>query len=401
MTRATCHAALGLGCMATAAAPPLQAAEWSLAPTFTVGMDDDSNRLLIPDAKSDQSWWLFGNIQLQRTTETTQLTITPQADWNHFTTEALGDIVDRDLSAAFNWTQQRGSLALTAATLDDSTVTTELTETGIASGDLHRRTDEESVSETYSETELSALVFQASYADVSYYGAVVSGPLSLLQGYRYPTASLGERFDLSDRTTLTASAFADELLARLAINDSHEAGGQLEFSHAFSERTRIDVSAGGSARTLRTEVVADGSLALANERSTGTVASADITHTEELGSVALTYSRQLVPYGTGVLAERQLYQFSGTYHLTQKLDVDASVERIENSQSIVLLGLGRRSYTGTTLGLDWRPLEAWKVRAEADSTQSQTVGLVSRPVSGWRMALTLTWAPPYPYIRSF
>ncbi len=389
MARATCHAVLGLGCMATAASPPLHAAEWSLAPIITVGIDDDSNRLLIPDATATQSWWLFSNVQIQRSTDTTQLSITPQVRWEHFDSEDLGDIVDRDVSGAFSWTQERGSFNLTAASLDDSTVTTELTETGIASGDTHRRTDQASVSENYGETERSALVVQASYVDVSYYGALDSEPFSLLEGYRYPSGSLGERFDLSDDTTLTASAFADELLTRFSFEDSHEAGGQLELTHAFSESTQIDVSAGGSARSL------------AGDRSTGTVASFNATHSTELASLTASYSRQLVPYGTGVLAERQQYQLAGTYNLTEKLDLDASVVRIENNQSIVLLGLGRRSYTGTTFGLDWRPLEAWKLRAEADTMQSQTIGLVTRPVSGWRMALTLTWAPPVPYTRSF
>lgn len=400
MTRATCHAALGLGCMATAVAPPVRAAEWSVAPTITVGSDDDSNRLLIPDATADQSWWLFSNAQFQRSTDTTQLSITPQVRWEHFDSADLGDIVDRDLSGAFSWTQERGSFQLTAASLDDSTVTTELTETGLASGDTHRRTEEASVSENYGETERTALVFQAAYMDVSYYGAL-TGDLALLDGYRYPTASLGERFFLSDDTSLTASAFADELLARVPANDSREAGGQLELTHTFSPSTQIDVSAGGSARTLRTEIVSDGSVSLGNESSTGTVASADITHTAELGNITLSYSRQLVPYGTGVLAEREQYQLLGTYNLTEKVDISASVLRIENNQSIVLLGIGRRSYTGTALGLDWRPLEAWKLRAEADTMQSQTIGLVTRPVSGWRVALTLTWAPPFAYTRSF
>ncbi len=400
MTRATCHAALGLGCMATAAAPPAHAAEWSLAPTLTVGIDNDSNRLLIPDATADQSWWLFSNVQLQRATDTTQLSITPQVRWQHFDSEALGDIVDRDLSGAFSWTQERGSFSLSAATLDDSTVTTELTETGIASGDSHRRTEEASVSESFDETERSALVLQAGYTDVSYYGTL-TGELGLLEGYRYPTASVGERFFLSSQTSLTASAFADELLARISVNDSRETGGQLELTHTFSDSTQIDVSAGASARTLRTEIVSNQGFSLGSESSTGTVASADITHAVELGKITLSYSRQLVPYGTGVLAERQQYQLLGAYHLTEKVGLDASVLRSVNNQSIVLLGLGRRSYTGTTLGLDWRPLDAWKLRAEADTMQSQTIGTVSLPVSGWRVALTLTWAPPYPYARSF
>jgi hypothetical protein len=387
MARATCQAALGLGCVASAVAPPARAAEWSMAPTFTAGENYASNWLLTSPAVSAASTWLFSNVQFERATETTQLTLTPQVDWQHFDTRQIGDIIDRDLSGSFLWTQERGSLNLAASRLDDSTVTTELTETGIASSDTHRLLEQGSVSWTYGLAEQRALVVQADYIDVSYYGAQ-TGILSLLEGYRYPTALLGEQFNLSERTVLTASAFWDELIAPISINDSHEAGGQLQLVHTFSETTQLNVTLGASARSLE------------GQRSTGEIADVNFSHNSELGKVSFEYSRRLVPYGTGVLAQRQQLTLSGAYNLTEKVDLDASVLRIDNSQSVVYLHLDRRSYTGFTFGCDWRPLETWKLRLEGGNTHTQTYDTASIPVSEWRAGLSITWTP-YPGAISF
>jgi hypothetical protein len=373
--------------MVSTSAPPVRAAEWSIAPTFTVGVDDDSNKALSSPATPADSTWLYSNVQFQRMTETTVLSITPQVNWQHFDTAFFGNIVSRDVRGAFTWTQERGNLNLTASRFDDSTLTTELTETGIASSELNRLTEQASLSWNYGLTERRAFVLQASYIDVSYYGRA-SGFYSILEGYKYPTASVGEQFILSPRTTLTASAYGNELIAPLSINDSHEAGGEVQIVHNFTERTQLSVTAGGSARSLE------------GSRSTGTLAIVSFSRSSELGNVALNYSRQLTPYGTGVLAERQQVTLSGTYNLTEKVDLNASLLRIDNSQSVVYLRLDRRSYTGSTFALDYRPLETWKLRLEGDTTRTQTFETVSIPVTEWRVALSLTWTP-YPLTTPF
>ena len=368
-------------------ASPGRTAEWSMVPTFTVGNADDSNRALASPALPADGTWLFSNVQFQRTTEVTQITITPQVNWQHFDSRYYSDITDRDLSGAFLWTQERGTLNISASRFDDSTLTTELTETGIASTDVNRLTDQASLSWNYGLTERRAFVLQAGYVDVSYYGRE-TGLLSLLEGYRYSSASAGEQFTFSERTSLTASAFGDELIAPLSINNSHEEGGELQLVHKFSERTQLSVTAGGSARSLE------------GSRNTGTVAIVDFSHSSELGSVALDYSRQLVPYGTGVLAQRQQITLSGTYNLSEKIDVSTSVLRIDNNESVVYLRLDRRSYTGVSFGLDWRPLETWKLRLEGGTIHTQTYDVVSIPVTEWRVGLSLTWTP-YPLMTSF
>ena len=387
MTRATCHAVLGLGCVV---AKPLlaEAAQWSVAPTFTWGVDTDSNRYLTYPARASQSTWLFTSWQLQHASETMQLSLSPTLRWQTFDVRQYGDIFDRILGGSLSWEHERWRLDMSGSVANESTLTTELTETGIASNDLNRRTNSVSGTWTFSQTERRSLVLQAAYTDTSYSGPQ-AGVSAYLVGYRYPNGFIGEQLQLTERDTLTPSAFYAALRSDIPQNDSRETGGQVDWVHNFTERMRLDIALGASDRSL------------AGTRSTGTVATVDFTRTSELGHVSFDYSRRLVPYGTGVLAQRTQYTLSVARNLSETFDVDASLLRIENNKYTVLLRLDRPSYTGVTAGLNWRPLETLRLRLEASGTDTQTLEIVGQqPLHEWRAALLLTWTP-YPISRTF
>src|SRR3977135_1556925 len=96
---------------------------------------------------------------------------------------------------------------MTASFSDQSTLTSELLETGIVSIDTHRQQTQAGGTWSWSQTERRQLITQLSYIDVSYYG---QGRASL-PGFRYPSGSVGERFGLSEKGSLTVSAFGSAL----------------------------------------------------------------------------------------------------------------------------------------------------------------------------------------------
>src|SRR6202022_642267 len=94
---------------------------------------------------------------------------------------------------------------------------------------------------------------------------------------------------------LPVSAFGDALTSARQGNSSHEEGGQVEFIDQFAEATSFDISVGESRRSL------------SGQSGSGTNGSVTLTHLLERGSASLSYVRSLVPYGTGVLVERQQF----------------------------------------------------------------------------------------------
>ncbi len=128
-----------------------------MAPTLEWGIDTNSNRYLEPDAGASQSSWFDAAAQIQRATDTTQLSLSPYVRWQRFDEPRYGAIDNLSLSGAFGWSTELGRLDTSASVADYSTLSTELTETGIVNDDLRSRNEQVSATWTYSLSERARL----------------------------------------------------------------------------------------------------------------------------------------------------------------------------------------------------------------------------------------------------
>jgi hypothetical protein len=387
--RAPRHVAIGIGCVVGAARVAI-GAEWSIAPTFSLTFDDDSNRRLATEPQASQSALLYTSWLFQHSTDNTQLSLSPWLSGQFFRGDLYRSDDNANLNGIFDWSTERGRLDTSAGMSDESTLFTELTETGILSSNTRRRAAQGSVSWTFQQQERRSLVLQLSYADSSY-----SGPeASLLPGYRYPGASIAERFNLSEETTLTGSVFEYELLSRLPGEDTHESGVQLELNRALSERVQLDAAVGVTESSVH------------GIRNTETLAGLSISRSFTSGSASLGYSRGLTPYGNGRLIQRQQLTLSGAHSFTETVSGDASLQYVQNSGPAALVLSGRTTYDLANVGLNWHSAETWTVRAQLGAERAQlgaesVQGFVSTTtVHDWRASLGLTWTP-YPITRSY
>jgi hypothetical protein len=369
-------AALG-GCVLGAGASPLWAAEWSITPVYSSSVDYDNNRALQVGGKGSSAAVLAVDMKFKRALEDVEFTIEPRYALRRYTQVALGNGDDRTVNAGINWVRERSTLNLSASYWDQSTLVTELLETGLISGNTHRRMGQAGASWNWNQTERRTMLAQLSYADVSYHGQNEH----LLPGYRYASGSLGERFFFSERGSFTLSAFGSRLQSDTRGNSSHELGLQAQVIYQFSERTHLDASVGESARVL------------ANQSSHGTDASVSLTHSLLLGNLSLGYTRSLVPYGFGFLVERQQFTAAITHPLTAYLDSNLAYLRIQNNETAVLLRLDRRSYDSVSGGFNWHPAETWAVAAQAEWLRTQLPEKNGPTMTAWRCAVTVTWAP--------
>lgn len=360
------------------------AAEWSITPNYSASVDYDSNRRLQADAKSSGATVLAVDLLFKRALEDLQFTVEPRYAWRRFTDASFGNGDDRTVSTGINWARERSLLQLTAYYGDQSTLTTELLETGLVSADTHRRLGQAGMSWNWNQTEQRTLVAQLSYMDVSYYGRNAV----LLPGYRYPSGSLGERFTFSERGSFTLSAYGSLLQSDTRGNSSHTAGLQGQLIYQFSERTDLNASLGESKRIL------------GGEGSYGTDASISLNHSLYLGRVSLGYTRSLVPYGTGFLVQQQQLTAVLAYPLTPFLDSNLAFLRVQNNDVAVLLRIDRPSYSSLSAGLSWHPAETWSVGARLEAARTQVFGLGGQAVTSLRSAATVTWSP-FPKSRSW
>jgi hypothetical protein len=376
-------AALG-SCVLGVGVSPVRAAEWSITPSYSSSVDYDSNRRLVAEGKGSGASVLAVDLKFKRALEDVEFSLEPRYAWRRFTDASLGNGDDRTVNAGINWVGERSTLNLTASYWDQSTLVTELLETGLVSGDTHRRQGQAGANWSWNQTERRALIAQLSYSDVNYYGQNAS----LLPGYRYPSGSLGERFFFSERGSVTLGAFGSMLESDTPGNSSHEVGIQAEVIYVFSEKTRLDTSIGESSRVL------------SGGSSHGTNASVSLNHSLFLGSICLGYTRSLVPYGIGFLVERQQLTATFVRPLTPFLESNLSFVRVQNNETAVLLRLDRRNYNSLSAGLSWHPAETWTVGARIEGVRTQLVSLAGQTVTGWRSSMTVTWSP-FPKSRSW
>jgi len=357
---------------------------------YSSSIDYDSNRRLSSDARGTGSAILSTDLRFKRALEDSEISLEPRYTFRRYTDSTLGNGDDRGITASLAESRERSSLQVTASYLDQSTLTAELLETGIVTGDTHRRQTQAGGTWSWSQTERRQLITQLSYIDVSYYGQ----GRAVLPGYRYPSGSVGERFFVCENGSITVSGFGSELSSDARGGSSHEYGLQAQLIYFLSERTHFDGSIGESARLL------------AGQSSHGTDATISLTRDMSRGNLALTYTRSLVPYGIGYLVERQQATASGVYQLTPYLNISVSLIRIQNNEAAVRLGLDRRSINNILTGLNWHPMETWSFGLQVSGIRTQTPVLLPDrtlnypTVNEWRTVATLTWTP-LPRARSW
>jgi hypothetical protein len=369
-----------------------------MQPLFSWSTDFDDNRNLEPGTQGSEQAVLSADIRLQRSLEDLQLSLEPHVDVRRFSNSIYGPGNDRSLAAGLSWTGERSQLNFNASIADQNTLTTELLETGIIDTNTRRRL--ETVS---GELDLSRTEKHLFFTQLSYFGSAYSGNLLAeeeLPGYRYGSAATGERFILTQHYTFSVSAFGDLLHSERAGDSSHEYGIQAEIVYAHSELTSFDLQVGESRRSLAGAtyyVIYPGqtgvlTLTVPGSTGTGTNVNAIFSHNFEIGSVSVNYNRSLVPYGNGLLVERQQATASVKRSLSPTVDVDFTVLRIQNSDATVHAGIDRRFYQNAGVGLNWKMSETWTLRPEAGTTWSPPIGS-DITVHEWRVALTMTWKP--------
>lgn len=352
-----------------------------MTPVYSSAIDYDSNRRLDEKARNTESALLTADLRFKWALENTDILLEPRYTLRRYSDSTLGNGDDRAISTAFDRTWERTSLQSNASYTDQSTLTSELLETGIVSNDTHRRQLQLGTSSSWSQSERWQLISQLSYLDVSYYGHA----RAQLPGFRYPSGSVGERWFFSEKNSVTVSAFGTELSSDSQGGSSHEYGLQAQLIYYFTERIHLDGSLGKSARLL------------SGVSSRGTDAAITLTRDALRGNVSLSYTRSLVPYGVGFLVERQQVTAAGLHRLTEYLDVNLGVLYIKNNQTAVLLGLDRRNFSSISAGLSWHPAETWSLGLQLSGMRTQPSGFLTnkdlKDLNEWRSSVTLTWTP--------
>jgi hypothetical protein len=355
------------------------AAEWSVAPAFSWLADHHSNRALRAGDPAGESLGADLDLGVVRRSETSEFLLRPHYRLRRFSDDVWADVDDKQLLARAGWMFERSSLNVNADAADQSTLTTELAETGFVRADSNRRTYAAGLAWQLQHSEENGFNVSLGWQDVDYTGA----DEDRLFGYRYATLQAGESFGLSTRGALIVSAFGSALDSPERGSQSREHGLSLGWDFAWTERTSMSLSLGLSRRDV------DG----ADE--TGTTRNFSLVHKDETRDWSFVYSHSLVPFGTGVLTERDTARLQVMQALSPRLGYLLRAGYSRNSDAGFGVTIDSREYSFGETELRWQWLETWSVVLAGSFGRAIDSGFAQTNTSadGWGVALRTLWAP--------
>ena len=362
------------------------AAEWAMQPTIQWYFDHDSNRQLTPvNEEADNAAWLTIDALLKRATETGEVDVHPLVEIQRFSGGSALNSTNGSLQLSAMNKGEIYSYSASAGYSDNSTLISELANTGIVDASTRQEAATASVTGSREFTERQRLDLQASYADVKYPNGEPVG----LVGYRDPGISTTYAFAYSPQTTLSAIASGSRATAPEVGFESHDAGVRIAWAYILSPTTNVSASVGITRTNIESEEVSGSTWALKS------------THNSELSQWSFSLTRDIVPSGFGLLIRRDELDLSVIRSVAPRLDATLSAQAAHNSDLVASFTNDNRRYVTGAAGFNWHaaPQWVWSFTVRASESRIPTDVADLQVASGWQTVLTILWTP-LPWTKS-
>lgn len=353
-----------------------EAAEWSLSPSFGIKGIYNSNLLLTPLPHDETyGYWVTPAAEIAGKTERLEVSSRIAADVvGYFGGE------DRQFTNVFaplsiRYKTEKDLLGFTGGFTRDNTLLTELQATGVVLQFAQR--NQWAFNPTWTRSLTEKLSFQSGvqFSDVTYESA-------RLVDHRVVGGSGGLQYQLTERDHIqflgsyvhfrtTDSPFGFQ---------ASFPGINMSLTHAFTESLTGTIHGGPRFLSSTSQTQVGDIMA----RDTVWLAGASMTKNFERASLQVSFARDLVPSGFGLLIETNRGELSGSYDISETLACSLNVVGVLTSgktQAVISGVFPDSSYVSLTPKLAWKFLEWWQaevsymyrwrdIDAATDSAQS-------------------------------
>lgn len=355
------------------------AGEWQVEPWARANLEANDN-IRFTSTNPEQSTGVVLEVggKFHNDTEAVRTSLTPKLVFRRYDSSANVDSNDQYLTFSTRLLQERGEVGLSANVVRNTTLTSELEDTGIVSVGKRRTEYRLDPSYQYRLSERDSLNASVGARAIRYEEGLSSG----LIDYDYRTANLTYSRRLSELLDWSGTAYYARYEAKDVDSTADTYGLRFGVSRLLSERTRMGFYVGG----YRTDSRFYGA---ASDRSGGTT-KLTLDHATELTRFNLGLSRDVVPSGGGEVREDTSLNLSANRRLSEKMSVGLSATV---QQRNAIAGGSDRDYLTISPSISWRLTRQWKVsgsyrysRQKYDVSNSTaeanavTVGLEYRPV---------------------
>ncbi len=354
----------------------VEAAEWSLSPSLGVKGIYDSNLLLTP-LPHDESYgyWVTPAMELSNKTERLDMSSRVAADFVGYFGGEDRQFTNVFVPLSIRYRTEKDLIGFSGGFTRDNTLLGELQATGVVLQFTQR--NQWTFHPTWTRKLTEKLSFQSGvqFSDTTY----ESGRLV---DYRLFGGSGGLLYELSERdqahimgsyldfrTTDSPSAFQADF-----------PGVDMGLTHVFSESLTGTVHGGPRFLHSSSELLG----ATYTARDTVWLVGARVNKNFERGSVHVSFERDLVPSGFGLLIQTNRAQAGGSYDISESLAGSLNVVGMMTSgktQAAVGGAFPDRNYVSVAPKLSWKVFEWWQadvsymyrwrdIETQADSASS-------------------------------
>jgi hypothetical protein len=363
------------------------AAEWTVTPSGQIFAQTQQNpRLIVDEDHTANAMGAQATARMQRRTERLAVSLQPSFTLYRYQDDSDLDRNEQHLDATMSWQGERHSWLGTATAARDTTLTSELGNTGLTQSNWRHETYEASLGPVWQAGERVRIGSQLGVLTHRYPGLAHASLLN----YRYTTALVYLDYSLSDRLSVSFAGSGGRLNSERSDSHSDSTNVTLQAKYAWSPLWTVTVSAGPS------WYQADET----TER--GLVFSADAKRSFETSSLSFEVSRSQSPSGRGMLTELEEASLRYSMQLTEHLSASANLRGIRRKSVFRSLGVDLENvrYGRIDAGLGWRVARNWQLALSVgDAVQRVSTFLDEGDTArGLDARLTVSWSGN-PYVN--
>ncbi len=372
------------GLVVLAGASPAMPAEWSAEPSLSVREEFNDN-ILFTSAPHRAVWGstVSPGLKFSVLSESVEVRGGALMNFTRFVGEKGLDTTEQYFQVESLYRTDKQAWGLSGGVTRDTTLTSELLETGLATIRLPR--NQRTVNPSWQGSLSDRLSLRSSYqfTDVAYGGAGV------LFDYQAHAPSAGVSYRLSERDTVEATTYYLTYAAPSANIRADSYGAQVGLSHLFSETLRGALS--GGARLVSTELTAAG--VTRNDRETAWLSEGTIEKQFETSVLRGRFGREINPSGAGFLVQVDRLSIAVEQEFTPAMKGSVSADAYWTSVLRTDITASDRRFYRVASEWRWQWSEWWFLDLSYSYAMLPSVGQTSA-VGANATFIRLTYAPP-------
>ena len=370
--------------------PQAEAAEWSAEPSLGVRGTYNSN-LLLTSAPHTDTWghWTSPGVKFAGATENLEVSGKARADFVSYYGSVDQSLTNLYFPLSVKYRAEREIFGLDGAFTRDNTLMGELQQTGVVLRFTQRNFWNVAPSWTHALTEQLSLQAGYQYSSATYENGLQLG----LVNYTTNSGSVGLMYHLTELDHVqTTAIFTDFHAPEASDLRSTIYGGEVSWSHEFTETISASISGGG--RLVSSKV--DTGLTELRDSQAVWVGNAYIRKNWDDAMLKLEASREINPSGFGRLLETNRVGIGMSKDVTERLtlSVDAAVYFASSvASNTATTTFPQNRYINATPALRWKIADWWTMDLSYTYSQRYVESFNETALSN-AATIMLTYFPP-------